>query len=220
MNLFKRWRTVGIAVGAVVAVELLSRIVLPGINGEAVRSYLANGGSGWLLTLYDRLGGGALARGGLLAIGVMPYIAAKIWIRLAQMAAPKVKALTETAAGQQRLTRITRWLTAGLSLVQSIGYVQMLEKIPGALTQPGIGFVVPAVVTLTGASIAAMMLAEYARHALLERDDETTLPLKVKDLPPSNVVLESNDAPQLTSGPASMPVPKARVSETINSEHQ
>jgi preprotein translocase subunit SecY len=77
-------RKAGLAVAMLVVCEIGAHIVAPGLNGQALREFLHQGSGTWLLRAYDWLVGGALSRGAVLGIGIMPYISARIIMRLAR----------------------------------------------------------------------------------------------------------------------------------------
>jgi hypothetical protein len=161
-------RKVALAAAVLAVCEVGGRIVAPGLNEQAIHDFLQAGGSSSLLRLYDWVVGGALTRGGLLAIGIMPYLSARIIMRLARVTAPRLKSWWETESGIAKRTRLTRWLTGGLALVQSFGFAKFVQNIPGAVEHPGIGFLARTMAVLTAGSIGVMLLSE----ALLKSPDD------------------------------------------------
>lgn len=155
----ERWRKTGFVLAGLLLCEIGARIAAPGLVGRVLGAYLRRGGTG-LLWLYDRLVGGALSRGGILALGVMPYLSARIFMRLARVVSPALDELHTHEAGRTKLTRWTRVLTVGLALVQSYGFARFALTLPGAVTNPGVGFVPQTMLVLTGGAIAAMLLGE------------------------------------------------------------
>jgi preprotein translocase subunit SecY len=176
MKVPRLWKQVGLAVTGLLAFEAAVRIVAPGLNPLVLSNYLRSGGS-WLLMLYDRLGGGGLSRGGALALGIMPYISARIMVRLARLVSPALEAAAGTPDGDRSLSRWTRALTVGLALVQSYGFARFVQGIPGAVAHPGIGFVAQTMLVLTSGSVVAMALSERIARPI-EDDDEPIEPKK------------------------------------------
>src|SRR5439155_15838392 len=131
----KLWRKIGIFVGGLLVLEAGARVGIPSLNGQALTAFL-RGGSTWVLTLYDRFGGGGLSRGGVLALGIMPYLSARILMLLAGRASPALEAMAHDQHGRRSLARWTRILTVGLSLVQSYGFARFVQGIPGAVVNP------------------------------------------------------------------------------------
>ena len=141
------------AIGAVVVCTIGARIVAPGINTEVLGDFFRSGGASSLARLYDVLTAGALGRGALLALGIMPYVSARIYLRLWRIVSPRV----EEPARRQKLVR---WLTLGFSTVQSYGFARFVENLPGAVANPGPQFVATTVLALTASAMTAMWLFE------------------------------------------------------------
>jgi preprotein translocase subunit SecY len=158
-NVFERSRRAVVGLAGLVLIELGGRIALPGLNAQVLADFILRRGGG-LLSLFDRFVGGALTRGAVLGLGIMPYLSARIFVRLARASFPAIDAMEADEVGQTKLRRATRVLTVGLSLVQSYGFARFAQAIPGAVARPGAGFVVQTMLTLTAGAIVAMALAE------------------------------------------------------------
>jgi preprotein translocase subunit SecY len=134
-------------------------IPVPGIDLEALKEFFAQGGAG-VIGFLDLFSGGALARVAVFALGIMPYITASIIMQLLTVVIPKLEELAkEGEQGQKQITKYTRWLTVGLSVVEAFGYV-FLFKSQGAL--PTLDFVRGGliVVTLVAGAVTVMWLGE------------------------------------------------------------
>lgn len=153
-------RLAGAAIAGFVLCEVGTRISAPHLNGQALGDWLRRTEPGGLLGLYDRLVGGALSRGAVLALGIMPYLSARIFMRIARGLHPVIGAMHRDATGRRKLTRATRWLTFGLSLIQSYGFARFALGVPGAVTDPGTGFIAETMVVLTAGALVVMTLAE------------------------------------------------------------
>jgi preprotein translocase subunit SecY len=165
-----------LALGGLLVLELGARTVMPAVNGQALANYFHNGGGTWLLAMYDRLGGGGLSRGGVFALGIMPYLSARIMMRLSRVMVPAVDEMSHTPAGRIRLRGWTRVLTVGLSLVQSYGFARFAQSVPG-VAPPGAAFIVQTMAVLTVGAIVAMALSEQISRP--DDDDEPFQPLTV-----------------------------------------
>lgn len=163
----KLWHKLGWIAAGVAAFEAGARIVAPGLNGQVLREYLASGGTG-LLGLYDLLTGGGLSRGAVLALGVVPYVSARIFVRLARIVSPSLNAISQTDEGHRMLTRLTRGVTVGLALVQSYGFARFVLGVPGVVANPGTGFVIQTMIVLTGSSLVAMLISERISQKILD----------------------------------------------------
>ncbi len=154
-----RWRAVAVGTASVVLCAVGARVGLPGVDGRIVHDFLPAHPSG-LLRLYDLLVGGALSRGAVLALGVMPYLSALGFMAVARSLSPAVRSMSADEDGQRKLRRWTRRLSVGLALVQSYGYATFVEGIPGAVAHPGAGFLARTVLILTCGTVAAITLGE------------------------------------------------------------
>src|SRR6266700_3124609 len=101
--------------------RLGSYVPAPGVNSNALADALQNqGGIFGLLSVFS---GGGLARLGVFALGIMPYITASIILQVMTPVFPNLQALQkEGELGQRRITQYTRYLTVALAGAQSLGY--------------------------------------------------------------------------------------------------
>ncbi|MCL2056783.1 MAG: preprotein translocase subunit SecY [Oscillospiraceae bacterium] len=82
--------------------------------------------SGSFLGYLDILSGGAFSNATLFALGISPYITASIVIQLLTVAIPALEAMSkEGADGRKKLNKITRYLTLGLAILQSVAFYIM-----------------------------------------------------------------------------------------------
>jgi len=116
---------------------------------------------GTLLGFVDLFSGGQFRRMTVFALGIMPYITASIILQLLTVVyEPLAKLQKEGELGRKKITQWTRYLTLGLSAVQSFGIAYSLQKSGGVVLTPGIGFVLMTVLTLTTGSVFIMWLGE------------------------------------------------------------
>ncbi len=104
-----------------------SAIPVPGVNSSAVAASIADNG---ILSMMNLLGGGALERLSVFAMGVTPYITSSIIIQLLSM--DVIPYLTEAAksgqTGRQKIEKVTRYLGVVLSFVQAYSLVYGFDK--------------------------------------------------------------------------------------------
>lgn len=140
-------------------------IPTPGVNTKALVA-LADEQSGGLLNVLNMFSGGALYQFSIFGIGIMPYISASIIMQLMTVVVPSLEQLQkEGGVGRQKITRMTRFLTIGLALVQGYLFATGLENAPetsagSAVLVPGLGFRLSAAVLLTCGTIFVMWLGE------------------------------------------------------------
>jgi preprotein translocase subunit SecY len=154
---------------ALAVYRLGGHIPLPGINAQALgmlMSQLKQQGS--IFGMYDIFVGGALSRSAILFLGVMPYISASIIFQLLGSVFPQIERLQRDQAGRRKVTQYTRYLTVGLAAFQATSIAIFLEtqKFTSAVGEmaivfdPGWGFRLTAMLTLTCGAIFAMWLGE------------------------------------------------------------
>ena len=168
-NLINAWRTPDLRkkllfTAAMLALYRLgSYIPAPGVNSDALSSALSSqGGIFGLLSVFS---GGGLARLGVFALGIMPYITASIILQVMTPVFPNLQALQkEGELGQRRITQYTRYLTVILAFLQSTGYVFLFrsfgasgESVVGELTFAKLMLVV---ISLTAGTVLLMWLGE------------------------------------------------------------
>ncbi len=125
-----------LTLGLVIIYRLASFITLPAIDGAEVSRILKQiaatsdgSGQGGIMGLLSSFTGGALNRGSVIALGIMPYISASIVVQLMQHAVPYFKKLQRDGeSGRKTITQITRWLTIAICVVQGFFYLQTLPS--------------------------------------------------------------------------------------------
>lgn len=127
-----------------------SAIPVPGVDTTALNNQIADNG---ILSMMNMLGGGALERLSVFAMGIGPYITASIIIQLLSM--DVIPALTEMAksgqTGRQQMDRITRYLGVVLAFVQSLSMVYMFDKQYGVLQNAALsGYLFTATIMTAG----------------------------------------------------------------------
>src|SRR6201998_721088 len=82
-----------------------------------------------VLAIVNLLSGQALLRLSVFALRIMPYITARIILQLLTVAIPRLETLKqEGQAGQAKITQYTRYLTVGLAVLQSTGYIELARS--------------------------------------------------------------------------------------------
>jgi preprotein translocase subunit SecY len=116
---------------------------------------------GGILGMFNMFSGGALSRFSVFALGIMPYISASIIVQLMTTVSPQLEALKkEGEAGRRKITQYTRYGTLVLALFQALGIAIALESQAGLVLDPGMGFRMITVVTLTAGTMFLMWLGE------------------------------------------------------------
>ena len=140
--------------------RLGAHVVAPGINVPALREY-AGQLQGTAFGIYDMFVGGGLSRATVFALGIMPYISASIMFQLLAAVFPTVEKMQkEGEDGRKKLTQYTRYAAVVLAALQGYGYSIFLMGIPGAVVNPGFGFSLQMILTLTTGAVFVMWLGE------------------------------------------------------------
>ena len=141
--------------------RLGGHIPTPGVNTAALEQFF-NSQSGSSLGLVDMFSGGNLRRLTVFALGIMPYITASIIFQLLTVVyEPLARLQKEGELGRRKITQWTRYLTVLLGVVQSMTIAIALSHASGGMVlNPGPGFVLMTVLTLTAGTAFIMWLGE------------------------------------------------------------
>ena len=103
---------------------------MPGIPFQGMLSaYQSNSAANSAIAVLNLFSGGALSRVSVFCLGIMPYITAQIIMQMLQAVIPSLGTLArEGEAGQRKVTQYTRYLTVGLALLNSVGYLFLFKS--------------------------------------------------------------------------------------------
>ena len=159
-------RRILFTVGLLAVYRVGGQITVPGVDVAALREYFS-GTSNTLFGIYDMFVGGAFRRGTIFALGIMPYISASIILQLLGAVIPYFQKLQrEGEEGRKKITQYTRYGTVFLAAAQAYGVSFFLATIKGpatgisAVANPGIGFTLQTILTITTGTIFIMWLGE------------------------------------------------------------
>ncbi len=145
---------------ALIVYRIGAHIPVPGIDPVQLQS-LFKGQQGGILNLFNMFSGGALSRFAVFALGIMPYISASIIMQLLTYVVPTFEQMKkEGEAGRRKITQYTRYGTLGLAIFQSLSIAIALESSPGLVIDPGFGFRLTTVISLTAGTMFLMWLGE------------------------------------------------------------
>jgi len=137
-----------------------AHIPTPGINVAEVER-IFNQAQGSALGIFDLFSGGTFRRMTIFALGIMPYITSSIILQLMTVVFPYLERLQkEGELGRRKITQYTRYLTIALSVVQSLTIAGALRSQPNLVYNPGWGFMLMTIITLTTGSAFIMWLGE------------------------------------------------------------
>ena len=142
-----------------VVVRLGSQLPIPGVD----RSYFANWFSqqvGDAFNFFDAFTGGSFEEMSIFALNITPYITSSIIIELLTIAIPKLEEMQKDGEeGRKKLTAITRYVTVGLALLESVAMVIGFGR-QGLIPNMTAMNVITVVVSLTAGSAFLMWVGE------------------------------------------------------------
>ena len=142
-----------------VVVRLGSQLPIPGVD----RSYFANWFSqqvGDAFNFFDAFTGGSFEEMSIFALNITPYITSSIIIELLTIAIPKLEEMQKDGEeGRKKLTAITRYVTVGLALLESIAMVIGFGR-QGLIPDMTAMNVITVVVSMTAGSAFLMWVGE------------------------------------------------------------
>ncbi|MEZ5311588.1 MAG: preprotein translocase subunit SecY [Microthrixaceae bacterium] len=140
---------------------------VPGIDQNAVSSISEQAREGGVLAFLQLFSGRALTQFSFFALGIMPYITASIIMQILAVVIPKLQEWQEQGAvGQRKTTQWTRYLTIGISILQSTGLVFLFHNGGGGLVSSGSGQI-DLVPNFTPARVMLIVLTFTAGSSLL-----------------------------------------------------
>ncbi len=147
--------------GMLAVYRLGGHIPTPGIDANRLQAFFQQN-QGTLFGFIDLFSGGMLRRLTIFALGIMPYITASIILQLLTVVVPTLEKLQkEGELGRRKITQWTRYLTVILALIQSFGIALSLMKSEGGFVlNPGIGFILMTMLSLTTGTAFIMWLGE------------------------------------------------------------
>ena len=140
-------------------------VTIPNVNRVEMSHVVTRGGTGSFLGMFNMFSGGALEQMSIFALGIMPYITSSIVMQLLTVVVPKLDQLNkEGEQGRKKINQFTRYGTILVAVVQGwfiATYVESLSK-GGAevVAEPGLGFRLMTVLTLTTGTVVVMWLGE------------------------------------------------------------
>ncbi|MDP7062920.1 MAG: preprotein translocase subunit SecY [Planctomycetota bacterium] len=139
-------------------------IPLPGIDLEQVAVAANKADENALFGIMNAFTGAGVGQAVLFSLGVMPYISASIIFSLLTKVVPSLEALSkEGAAGQKKISQLTRLATVPICLLQSVFVVQAVIYNPSFNLMPDGGslfYTLTIMLALTAGTIFIMWVGE------------------------------------------------------------
>ena len=156
--------------GLIFICRLVANVPIAGVDAVALQRLIADvekSSGGGMLGLLDMFSGGALRNCAVGALGIMPYISASIILQLLTAVVPTLGRLArEGDTGRQKITQYSRFLTVFLCVIQGWFLATTLENpenlgiSQNIVLNPGIGFRMMTVISVTAGSVFIMWLGE------------------------------------------------------------
>lgn len=169
-----------------VVVRLGSQLPIPGVD----RSYFANWFSqqvGDAFNFFDAFTGGSFEEMSIFALNITPYITSSIIIELLTIAIPKLEEMQKDGEeGRKKLTAITRYVTVGLALLESIAMVIGFGR-QGLIPDMTAMNVITVVVSLTAGSAFLMWVGERITEKGIGNGISIVLMINILSRVPSDI---------------------------------
>ena len=174
--------------------RLGNHIALPSMDPNAIEAAQRATKSNGLLGIFDMFAGGGFSQASILALGIMPYISASIFMQLMTILVPQLqKVQKEGESGRKKINQWTRYLTVIVTIFQAAAYV-------GYLNSPGYAeailvaykpyFWFSTIITLTAGTLFVMWLGEKIQDKGLGNGTSIIIMVGILARLPQNIIQE------------------------------
>jgi preprotein translocase subunit SecY len=193
-----------ITLALVLTYRIGNHIVLPGLDPNGIEAAQRASKSNGLLGIFDMFAGGGFSQASILALGIMPYISASIFMQLMTILVPQLqKVQKEGESGRKKINQWTRYLTVIVTIFQAAAYV-------GYLNSPGYAeaillaykpfFWLSTIITLTAGTMFVMWLGEKIQDKGLGNGTSIIIMVGILARLPQNLVQEFGSKQQKGGG--------------------
>lgn len=142
--------------------RLGAAIPVPGLNPDILKELL---GGASIFNFANIIGGGALARATIFALGITPYITASIIMNLLAVAIPKLEQLAkEGEEGRKIMAQYTRYGTVVLAFLQATGFYFGLRD--AVMTRGWFSFMTITLTFTAGTAILMWLGEQITEHGI------------------------------------------------------
>lgn len=142
-----------------IVIRIGCQVPVPGINGDLFREWFASQ-TGGAFSFFDAITGGSFLDMSIFALNITPYITSSIIMQLMTIAIPKLEEMHKDGEdGRKKITAITRYVTIGLALMQSVAMAISFGR-SGWLYDYNAWTVIEVVAILTAGSAVLMWIGE------------------------------------------------------------
>lgn len=193
-----------ITLALVLTYRIGNHIVLPGLDPNGIEAAQKASKSNGLLGIFDMFAGGGFSQASILALGIMPYISASIFMQLMTILVPQLqKVQKEGESGRKKINQWTRYLTVIVTIFQAAAYV-------GYLNSPGYAeaillaykpfFWFSTILTLTAGTLFVMWLGEKIQDKGLGNGTSIIIMVGILARLPQNLIQEFGSKQQKGGG--------------------
>lgn len=193
-----------ITLALVLTYRIGNHIVLPGLDPNGIEAAQRASKSNGLLGIFDMFAGGGFSQASILALGIMPYISASIFMQLMTILVPQLqKVQKEGDSGRKKINQWTRYLTVIVTIFQAAAYV-------GYLNSPGYAeailvaykpfFWFSTILTLTAGTLFVMWLGEKIQDKGLGNGTSIIIMVGILSRLPQNLIQEFGSKQQKGGG--------------------
>ena len=142
-----------------IIIRIGSELPAPGIDGEVFKQWWQSQATDGL-GFFNAITGGSFLNMSVFALNITPYITSSIIVQLLTIAIPKLEEMQRDGEeGRKKMVAITRYLTIGLALIQSVAMTIGFYR-GGLLTSNSPLTVIQVVTGLTAGSAVLMWIGE------------------------------------------------------------
>lgn len=142
-----------------IVIRLGSQLPTPGVNPTYIKEFFAQN-TGEAFNFFNAFTGGSFEQMSVFALSITPYITSSIIMQLLTIAIPKLEEMQkEGEDGRKKIASFTRYLTVGLSLIESTAMAVGFGR-QGLLVEYNFVNAAIVVLTLTGGSALLMWIGE------------------------------------------------------------
>jgi len=194
-----------VTLALVLTYRVANHIVLPGINPNLLDQAKLNASRTGLLGLFDTFAGGGFTQASVVALGIMPYISASIFMQLMTILVPQLqKVQKEGESGRKKINQWTRYLTIIVTAFQAGAYIQYLTNPQGGYAQAILLdktlFTFTTIVTLTAGTLFVMWLGERIQDKGIGNGTSIIIMVGILGRLPQNIIQEFSAKSQKAGG--------------------
>jgi len=189
----------------VLTYRLGNHIVLPGMDPNKIEQAQQSANNNGLLGIFDMFAGGGFSQASILALGIMPYISASIFMQLMTILVPTLQKIQKDGdSGRKKINEWTRYLTVIVTIFQAGAYVAYLNGpgyreaiLPGF---EGSAFTLSTIITLTAGTLFVMWLGERIQDKGLGNGTSIIIMVGILSRLPISIVQEFSSKEQRGGG--------------------